>query len=125
LAPLRQSDSPLQHLDAERRREIEIVAAECADLFQRSSSCVEGRNGQLALHHHGKHRLSNRKLAVLTAVHNYFIRRPDGTTAAERFFGQAPAPMFAHLLTALDPPPRPARKRPRPPRVAYLEPMAA
>ena len=125
LAPLRQSDSPLQHVDAERRREIEIVAAECADLFQRSSSCVEGRNGQLALHHHGKHRLSNRKLAVLTAVHNYFIRRPDGTTAAERFFGQPPAPMFAYLLTAIDPPPRPARKRPPPSRVAYLEPMAA
>ncbi len=125
LAPLRQPDSPLQRLDADQRREIEIVAGECADLFQRSSSCVEGRNGQLALHHHGKHRLSNRKLAALTAVHNYFIRRPDGTTAAERFFGQAPASMFEHLLSALDPPPRPARKRPRPQRVAYLEPMAA
>jgi hypothetical protein len=86
---------------------------------------VEGRNGHLALHHHGKHRLSNRKLTVLTAVHNYFIRRPDGTTAAQRFFGQPPAPMFEYLLAALDPPPRPARKRPRPPRVAYLEPMAA
>ena len=45
--------------------------------------------------------------------------------AAERFFGQPPAPMFAYLLAALDPPPRPARKRPRPPRVAYPEPMAA
>jgi hypothetical protein len=125
LAPLRPPDAPLQRLAPERRREIETVAAECADLFQRSSSCVEGRNGHLALHHHGKHRLSNRKLTVLTAVHNYFIRRPDGTTAAQRFFGQPPAPMFEYLLAALDPPPRPARKRPRPPRVAYLEPMAA
>jgi hypothetical protein len=94
-APLRQPDSPLQHLDAERRREIETVAAECGDLFQRSSSCVEGRNGQLALHHHGKHRLSNRKLDVLTAVHNYFIRRPDGTTAAER--GTQAGPFAAEL----------------------------
>jgi tetratricopeptide (TPR) repeat protein len=125
LAPLRPPDAPLQRLAPERRREIETVAAECADLFQRSSSCVEGRNGHLALHHHGKHRLSNRKLTVLTAVHNYFIRRPDGTTAAQRFFGQPPAPMFEYLLAALDLPPRPARKRPRPPRVAYLEPMAA
>lgn len=125
LAPLRQPDSPLQRLDADERRAIETVATECTDLFQRSSSCVEGRNGQLALHHHGKHRLSNRKLDVLTAVHNYFTRRPDGTTAAERFFGQPPTPMFAYLLTVLDPPPRPARKRPRPQRVAYLEPMAA
>jgi hypothetical protein len=95
LAPLRQPDSPLQRLDADLRHAIEIVAAECADLFQRSSSCVEGRNGQLAQYHHGKHRLSDRKLAVLTTVHNYFIRRPDGTTAAERFFGQPPAPMAA------------------------------
>jgi hypothetical protein len=125
LAPLCQPESPLQRIDAELRTTIEIVAAECADLFQRSSSCVEGRNGQLALHHHGKHRLSNRKLAVLTAMHNYFIRRPDGTTAAERFFGQPPMLMFAYLLRTLDPPPRPARKRPRPPCVAYLEPMAA
>jgi len=125
LAPLRRLDSPLQALPAPVRADIETVAIECADLFQRSSSCVEGRNGQLSLHHHGKHRLSERKLAALTAVHNYFICRPDGTTAAERFFGQAPAPMFESLLQHLDPPPRPALKRPRPPRPAYLEPLAA
>lgn len=125
LEPLRHPDSPLQRLDADRRDEIETLAGECADLFQRSSSCVEGRNGQLALHHHGKHRLSDRKLAALTAMHNYFIRRPDGTSAAERFFGQPPTPMFEHLLSTLDPPPRPARKRPRPPRVAYLQQVAA
>jgi hypothetical protein len=58
-------------------------------------------------------------------MHNYFIRRPDGTTAAQRFFGTAPAPMFTYLLDALEPPPRPAGKRPRSPRGAYLEPMAA
>jgi hypothetical protein len=69
---------------------------------------VEGRNGQLSLHHHGKHHLSERKLSALTAMHNYFIRRPDGTTVAERFFAQAPAPMFESLLQHLDPPPRPA-----------------
>jgi hypothetical protein len=65
LAPLRQPDSPLQRLDPDWRREVEIVA------------------------------------------------------------GQPPASMFEHLLSALDPPPRPARKRPRPRRVANLEPMAA
>jgi hypothetical protein len=56
----------------EERRLLERVSAECADLFQRSSSCVEGRNAQLALQHHSRHRLSDRKLAALTAVHNYF-----------------------------------------------------
>jgi len=38
---------------------------------------VQGRNGQLALHHQGRHRLSDRRLAALTAVHNYPIRRAD------------------------------------------------
>lgn len=125
LEPLRRPDSPLPALPQPLRADIEAVAAECADLFQRSSSCVEGRNGQLSLYHHGKHRLSARKLAALTAVHNYFIRRPDGTTAAERFFSQPPAPIFDYLLQRLDPPPRPALKRPRPPRPPYLQPLAA
>ena len=125
LEPLRRPDSPLQALPEQLRTDIETVASECADLFQRSSSCVEGRNGQLALHHHGKHRLSTRRLAALTAIHNYFIRRSDGTTAAERFFAHAPAPMFDWLVRNLDPPPRPAQKRPRAPRQTYLAPLAA
>jgi len=122
---LRRPDSPLQALPEQLRTDIETVAGECADLFQRSSSCVEGRNGQLALHHHGKHRLGTRRLTALTALHNYFIRRPDGTTAAERFFAHAPEPMFDCLIRNLDPPPRPARKRPRARRRAYLETLAA
>ena len=48
---------------------------------------MEGRNGHLALKHHALHRLSLRKLGVLTVLHNYLIRRADGTTAAERFYG--------------------------------------
>jgi hypothetical protein len=126
LAPLRAPDHPLQALPAAERRRIEQVAAECADLFQRSSSAVEGRNGRLALYHHGCHRLSDRKLAALTAVHNYFIRRADGTTAAERFFGRPPDPMFESVLQRLRLPPRPARKRPRRSTdPGYLLPVAA
>ena len=125
LAPLREPDHPLQALPAAERRRIEQVAAECADLFQRSSSAVEGRNGQLALHHHHCHRLSDRKLAALTAVHNYFIRRSDGTTAAERFFGRPPDPMFESLLQRLPLPPRPACRRPRSPKPSYLQVGAA
>jgi hypothetical protein len=125
LAPLHQPTHALNRLPPEERARLEQVAAECADLFQRSSSCVEGRNGQLALHHHGRHRLSDRKLAALTAVHNYFIRRADGTTAAERFFGRPPAPLFAHLLERLPSPPRPARKRPRAQNQPYLLPVTA
>jgi hypothetical protein len=125
LEPLRQHDHPLQTLAPELRARIEQVAVECADLFQRSSSAVEGRNGQLSLYHHGCHRLGDRKLAALTAVHNFYIRRADGTTAAERFFGRAHAPLFAQLLERVPLPPRPRRRRHRPPKQPYLMPVAA
>ncbi len=125
LEPLRHGAHPLHALPANERAHLEQVAGDCADRFQRSSSAVEGRNGQLALHHHGRHRLSDRKLAALTAVHNYHIRRADGTTAAERFFGRAHQTLFAQVLQRMPLPPRPARRRPRPPTQPYLMPLAA
>ncbi len=124
LEPLRQSDHPLQAL-APAVRDIEQVAGECADLFQRSSSAVEGRNGQLSRYHHGSHRLNDRKLAALTAVHNCHIRCADGTTAAERFFGRAHTPLFEQLIDRVRLPPRTRRRRPHPPKQPYLMPVAA
>ena len=105
----------LATLNPQERAHVERVAAQCADLFQRSSSCVEGRNGQLSLYHHGMHRLSARRLQALTVVHNFFLRRLDGTTAAERFFGAKPAVLFDHLLLRLPMPKRPAARRTRSP----------
>ena len=98
-------------LSSEQRAAVERTTQDCADLFQRSSSCVEGRNGQLSLRHHSLHHIAPARLEALTAVHNYFIRRPDGTTAAERFFGTAPAGLFDWLLDHLDMPARPATRR--------------
>jgi hypothetical protein len=125
IAPLRHPTHPLQALAPPLRARIEEVAQGCADLFQRSSSCVEGRNGHLALYHHGCHRLSDRKLAALTAIHNFHIRRPDGTTAAERFFGRAHPPFFQQILAHVSFPPPARQRRPRPPRQPYLTPLAA
>jgi hypothetical protein len=125
LEPLRQPDHPLQRLSSEERPCIEPVAQDGADLVQRSSSAVEGRNGPLARSHHGHPRLSTRKLAALTAVHNYYVRRPDGTTAAERFFGRTHASLFEPLTEQVPLPPPPRRRRPPPPRKPYLIPMAA
>jgi hypothetical protein len=125
LEPLRQSAHPLQVMAPTQRQHLERVAGDCADLFQRSSSCVEGRNGQLALYHHGRHRLSDRKLAALTAVHNFHLRCRDGTTAAQRFFGRAHDALFAQVLTRMPRPPRPARRRPHPPQQPRLCPVAA
>jgi len=125
LVPLRARDGPLGRLEPEEKALIEQVSQECAQLFQRSSSCVEGRNGQLALHHHSLHRIGNRKLAALTTIHNYFIKRSDGTTASERFFGASPRNLFEQILDRVDLPGRPAQKRPRPQRKPYLAPVAA
>jgi hypothetical protein len=111
LEPLEGSNNPFNELDTEEVKMIEQVGEECANLFQRSSSCVEGRNGQLSLRHHGLHRLSSKKLEALTSVHNYFIKRRDGTTAAERFFGSKPKEMFEYLLNKIDMPGRPAKDR--------------
>jgi hypothetical protein len=54
-----------------------------------------------------------RKRKCFTAIHNFFLTRPDGTAAAERFFGQKPRSMFAAILesVALAPAPlNPPRK---------------
>jgi len=111
LTPLRAPEYPLQQLGPEATEEVEAVAKICADLFQHSSSCVEGRNGQLALFHHGLHRLTDDKLAALTVVHNFHIRRPDGTTVAERFFEPEYDDLFSHLVERMPQLARPARAR--------------
>lgn len=120
LSSLRDKSSPFAGLEQEELITIEKVSQECANLFQRSSSCVEGRNGQLSLRHHSLHRLSNRKLSALTTVHNFFIKRRDGTTSAERFFGSKPREMFEYLLGKIDLPGRPAAKRFQPQQKSLL-----
>ena len=111
LFSLRHMHDPFFGITMEKLTVIETAAEECASLFQRSSSCVEGRNGQLPLRHHSFHRLSGRKLKALTSVHNFFIKRKDGTTAAERFFDTKPRKMFEFLLENITLPGRPAQKR--------------
>jgi hypothetical protein len=98
-------------LSPEMRAELERKARDCADLFQRSSSCVEGRNGQLSLKHHALHQLTTRKLRALTVLHNYAVRRQDGSTAAERFYGTASRDLFTWLLQHASLPARPRAGR--------------
>ncbi len=105
----------LGRLEQDRQQELKRVAGELAGLFARSTSAVEGRNGRLALFHHGQTRLSAGRLKALTVVHNYHTTRADGTTAAERFFGKKPRDLFGWLLERLPDLPRPAAKRPSKP----------
>jgi hypothetical protein len=102
----------LASLPQEDQERVAQVARQCAGLFQRSSSCVEGRNGRLSLLQHGHGRLNAARLKALTTLHNYLEKRSDGRTAAERFFGRQPRDVFNWLLERLPELPRPAAKRP-------------
>ena len=113
--------SPASHLTAEEQRTLEKIAYECAEVFQRSSSCIEGRNGLLELWEHAMRRLQPKKLRGLTVVHNYFIKRPDGMTAAERFFGRAPRDLFDWLLAHVRLPARSAMNRKIPIRLSLFQ----
>ena len=69
---------------------------------------LEGRHGSLALRHHHLHGLDHlRKRAWLTAIPHFCLTRPDGTTAAERFFGQKPRSILAAILASVEFPPAP------------------
>jgi hypothetical protein len=92
-------------------RQAEEFARRLAELFARSSSAIEGRNGRLSLWRHGQRRLDGKKLAALTVIHNFWIRRADGSTAAERFFEQEQRDLWTELLEKLPYPSRPAAKR--------------
>ena len=61
-------------------------AENMARQFHRSSSAVEGRNGCLSQMYHNGRGLSQKRLKALTVIHNYGIKRADGTTAATRLF---------------------------------------
>ena len=102
-APLVEPGGVLSALSPEAQHHLHDEAQRLAAVFQRSSSNVEGRNGYLSLRSHQLRGLDlPRKRECFTAIHNFFLTRPDGTTAAERFFGQKPRSMFAAILDAVE-----------------------
>jgi len=111
LARARSPDGFWGTLSPQVRADLERKAQQCADFFQRSSSCVEGRNGQLSLKHHALHHLTTRKLRALTVLHNSLLQREDGSTAAQRFYGTTPRDLFPWLREHLSLPARPRHKR--------------
>ncbi len=110
LAQAKARDGPLSALSETEVSYLEEQARSASEVFQRSSSCVEGRNGQLSLRHHGLRELSPRKLRVLGVLHNFVIKRSEGTTAANRFFGQPHRELFGWLIEKMPLPSRPRHK---------------
>ncbi|HZC02518.1 MAG TPA: DUF6399 domain-containing protein [Gammaproteobacteria bacterium] len=114
-APLFEAGGVLWELSPETQAQLRHEAKRLAAVFQRSSSNVEGRNGYLSLRSHQLRGLNlPRKRQCFTAIHNFFLTRSDGATAAERFFGQKPRSMFAAILESVELAPAPLR----PPRKA-------
>ena len=77
--------------------------------YQRTSSAVEGRNGYLSQRHHVSRGFSQQSLKVLTIIHNFDLRRPDGTTAAQRLFGHSFPDLFEWVLDHIGDLPLPRR----------------
>jgi hypothetical protein len=106
--PLFEPGGAFAELREAQQSQLNQQAQELAEVFQRSSSNVEGRNGYLSLRNHQLRGLDRpRKRDCLTAVHNFFLTRADGTTAAERFFGQKPRSMCAAILASVELPAAP------------------
>ena len=66
--------------------------------YQRTSSAVEGRNGYLSKLHHAGRGFSEQSLKGLTIIHNFGLKRSDGTTAAQRLFGHSFPDVFEWML---------------------------
>jgi hypothetical protein len=106
--PLFAPGGALGELSPMQQHQLKAQAATLAEVFQRSSSNVEGRNGYLSLRNHQLRGLDHpRKRECLTTVHNFPLTHPAGTTAAERFFGQKPRSMFTAILASVKIPPAP------------------
>lgn len=81
--------------------------------FHRSSAAVEGRNGFLSQMYHNGRGLTEKRLRALTVIHNYGLKRLDGTTAAMRLFDREFPDLFSWLVTEMGelPLPRKGTKR--------------
>jgi len=73
-------------IDENRQKELLLMAHQQAISFQRASSQTEGRNGYLAFVNHAHRGFPKDRLKVLTVIHNYDIKRTDGSTPAQRLF---------------------------------------
>lgn len=81
--------------------------------FHRSSSAVEGRNGFLSQMHHNGRGLTEKRLRALTVIHNYGIKRLDGTTAAMRFFDREFPDLLSWLVNEMGELPLPRKAKDR------------
>jgi len=93
------NDHPLTaHVSSEEIKQWQSWAHWIATKFQRTSSAVEGRNGALSRMNHNQRSIPLTRLKALTVIHNFGIKRQDGTTAAQRLFGQKFPDLFEWIV---------------------------
>jgi hypothetical protein len=68
-----------------------------------------GRNGYLSGLHQANRGFTEQTLKVLTVIHNFDLRRDDGTTAAQRLFGKPFPVLFDWVVLHMGELPRPRR----------------
>jgi DNA-binding LacI/PurR family transcriptional regulator len=86
-------------------------ASDLAGQFQRASSAVEGRNGYLSQLNHCARGTPPQRLKVMTVIHNFDLKRTDGTTAAERLFRTPFPDLFDWVVGRMAPLPVPRKPR--------------
>jgi hypothetical protein len=86
-------------------------ATQRVQVFQRTSSAVEGRNGYLSHMHHNHRGLPKRRYKVWTILHNFDCRAADGTTPASRFFRRTFPDLFETMLSHINALPQPRRRK--------------
>jgi hypothetical protein len=95
---------------SEQQRWIDWAIWMCGK-FQRTSAAVEGRNGYLSRLHQANRGFTEQTLQVLTIIHNFDLKRDDGTTAAQRLFGKPFPDVFESVVRNLGELPRPRQTR--------------
>ena len=100
-------------LPRDLRVHLERVAQECVRWFVRSSSPTEGHNAWTSRRLHRHHGVYDEWLAALRVVHNFLLRRPDGTTAAQRFYGRPHGDLVQYLCARMPLPSMPRNRSPK------------
>ena len=110
---LRSHELTDQLLIPDHKSEWQLWAEEMSQLFIRTTSAIEGRNGWLSQIHFNGRGLSVKRIKSQTAIHNYFLKRPDGTTACERLSQIKPDDMFEFILQRIGPMAQPGNGKSR------------
>ena len=82
-------------------------------------SAVKARNGYLSQANHCARGTPTRRLKVLTVIHNFDLKRADGTTAAERLFGTPFPDLFGWVVERMGALPAHPERPERPQRLSY------